>query len=218
LGKTIRSDVTVTEKSFIMDLYVLEVPTHADNTGGYRGVDRYGPTFCESLPADHEINRLFSWYVEPDGGGPVHDLAKAHRYAELCNLHFRGSRFEVVEVTKGQTPPEANGIFIGFDLFGYGGSLIAMGALTARSRPDSNVVPEHVSVLCEVVSEFFRLKLNSYALFEEFETAAFCLRSLDALQRLRPGMYESENPDDLSGCEVVGIYMVSTVGKESDAS
>jgi hypothetical protein len=78
----------------------------------YRGTDRARPTYCDSFPDEHEINRLFFWYLDEGGeSGVVHDIQKAERYAELLNFQFRDTSFEVMEVVDGNDMPSGYGRF-----------------------------------------------------------------------------------------------------------
>jgi hypothetical protein len=190
------------------DLFVLYGPEGAAYNPAYRGTDQTWPTYCDSVPADHEINRLFMWYVEPNGGGPVHDLERALRYAQLCNIYFPAQHFEVVEVTRGAAPPETRGNFAGFDLSNGGLSLLCWGFET----PDVSKLPEPINTLSLLLDRFFEPQLNENGLFQTIDVASFCLRSMNSLQNLRPGLYESEHPSDLREYEVMGIYILPPIG------
>src|SRR5271155_3695158 len=90
-------------------------PSPASNLA-YRGTYRAHPTFCDALSPDHEVNRLFAWFLEEGGElGVVHDLDKARRFTELQNRCRPDRHFELVEVTQGKTPSELGGKFLGFD-------------------------------------------------------------------------------------------------------
>src|SRR5439155_26446134 len=96
----------------------------------YRGTYRSHPTHCDALPDDHEINKLFFWFLEEGGElGVVHNLSKALRFAELLNSYFAGRQhFEVIEATEGDSTPESGGALLGFDLSaGYNNSLLWWG-------------------------------------------------------------------------------------------
>ncbi len=169
----------------------------------YRGTMRRAPTYCESALEDHEVNRLFMWYLEEGGEtGALHDLALARRYVKLLNIHVPGRNFEVVELTDGETPPTVPGHFLGFDLsLGHNNSLLWSGL----RYPMRKIPPPPFDVLCDLLERFFAPQLNESGLFESYAAAEFCLRSIAALQSLRRNLYEG---DDLSDFRVAGIYLV----------
>jgi hypothetical protein len=75
----------------------------------YRGSYRTNPSYCSALPADHELNQLFVWYLEEGGEtGVVNDLSKAIRFARLCNEHAPECHFEVVELVDKSDLPQTN--------------------------------------------------------------------------------------------------------------
>src|ERR1700679_229913 len=150
-----------------MNLFVRNGVDGAANNLRYRGIDRKWPTYCEALAADHELNRLFLWYVNegPDyPGGPVHDLRKAIRYAELCNIHFPAQHFEVVEFTRGVEVAESGGKFAGFDLSNGGLSLLCWCFLTESD--DVEKIPEPIVALSLLLARFFEPRLNENGLFQ----------------------------------------------------
>jgi hypothetical protein len=180
----------------------LNYPTLFPNPS-YRGTHRTHPTYCDKMPPDHEINKLFMWFLEEGGElGIVHDLSKARRYAQLCNTYFPDQHFEVVEVTDGETKAVGEGQFLGYDISaGYNDSLLWWGL---KVRGSSNL-PRRLAVLCDVVEQFFSQKLNQYGLFQDFWYAALCREALLALQSFRPGLYEG---GDLNVFQTVGIYLL----------
>ena len=172
----------------------------------YRGTDRTHPTYCDAAPRDHEVNQLFMWYLEEGGElGVVHNLTKAKRYCELCNIYFPYRHFELIEVTDGDVSATSGDTFRGFDISnGYNNSLLWW----EFSEPAeiANNVSEEIAVLVRVVHSFFAPRLNQYGLFQSFEDASLCRRAMIALQYFSPGLYEG---GDLSEFEVVGLYSFS---------
>lgn len=168
----------------------------------YRGTDRKEPTYCNAVPDDHEINQLFRWYVERIGA--VHDLAKARRYAELCNAYFPSRHFEVIEATRGETTPTNNGQFLGFDISagGFGDSLIFNALLPG---PATGVPEQAILLLSDLIRRYFCPRLNGFGLFQTFGEASHCRKAMIALQSFHPGLYEGGNLDEF---EVVGIYLI----------
>jgi len=172
----------------------------------YRGVYREEPTYCDALPADHEINRLFvDWYIELNGGsgsGIVRDLDKAVHYAKLCNRHFPGQMFEVIEVTEGEAPPRVGGQFLGFDLSQGGVASILQWGLqseVAERKPESPA-----DILWKVMRLYFGPRLNEFGLFQRLDDASLCLESMIALQSYKPAYFEG---GDLNAFHVMGVYL-----------
>lgn len=186
-----------------MDLLILNGSWYGEKSP-YRGTFREAPYYYEALPGDHEINQLFVWYVEFQGE-PTHNLDKALRYTQLCNAYFSEKHFEVIEITHGEAKAESGGKFLGFDLSNGILSLLSYGFVT---EPRVRELPKPTGVLCEVVDRFFAPYLNSSGLFDTFDIASLCLRSMNALQSLFPGSYESKSATDLHEYEVIGIYLV----------
>ena len=147
-----------------MNLLILNGPrdSRADKYPSYRGTYRAHPTYCDSLPSDHEINQLFFWFLDEGGeSGVVHNLAKALRYVELLNQHpLPGyGPFEVVEVTDRDAPAQAGGRLLGFDLSsGYNNSLLSS---QLELRSGINVLPEPGGVLVELAHRFYAPHLVS---------------------------------------------------------
>jgi hypothetical protein len=171
----------------------------------YRGVYREEPTYCNALPAEHELNRQFlDWFlVEGGEEGVVRDLGKAVRYAQLCNEHLPGRFFEIVEVTEADALPEVGGRFLGFDLSWDGVSSILHGghqSFAMNREPKS-----HADVLWKVMQLYFRPRLNEFDLFQRREDASLCLETVVALQSYEPAFFEG---GDLSGFRVMAIYLV----------
>lgn len=172
----------------------------------YRGTYRSHPSHCEQLPDDHEINRLFFWFIEEGGqSGVVADLPKAQRFAKLWNARLKDSqRFEVVEAADPDTSPSQTGTFIGFDLSaGYNNSLLAEGL---KQSVCTKQLPEPIRELWDLTSRHFAPQLNSAGLFQTLEIATLCLRSMIALQVLSPDMFEG---GDLRAFQPVRLHAIS---------
>ncbi|MCY2929591.1 MAG: hypothetical protein NTV86_08875 [Planctomycetota bacterium] len=186
-----------------MNLLICDGPAYPGGNPRYRGTYRAVPSYCDNLPPDHEINRMFMWYLEEGGeSGVVRDLSKACRFADSWNTHLGQRAFEVIEVTEGEAPAETTGEFLGFDLSaGYGFSLLGAGGLMERGR---QALQEPVGSIDELMTKHFGPLVNHNGLFAVYESAAFCLRVMAALQRIHPGLFES---GDLSDFEVVGIHI-----------
>ena len=183
-----------------MKLSILNGPRAAGASQTYRGTYRRHPFFCDTVPSDDEINRLFFWFIETGGElGVVSDLPKARRYTELLNANTNAEglkgNFELVEVT--DVPPEkAPGQFLGIDLSsGYNSSLLWAGL---RSYIENSTDPVW-DVLLPSWMEFKQLyspKLNRYGLFEAEEHAKSCLRQAVLIQDEFPNFFEGGDLDE----------------------
>jgi hypothetical protein len=191
-----------------MNLLILDGPRdpRPGNNPLYRGTSRAHPSHCDELPDDHEINKLFFWFLEEGGQlGVVRDITKALRFAELWNARLKEkNRFEVVEVADGDAHPQSSGVFLGFDLSaGYNNSLLSSGL---KQFLGVNQLREPVRELWDLVSRHYAPQLNGQGLFQTFEVASLCLRAMTALQDLSPNLFEGGN---LREFRVVGLYSVA---------
>ena len=185
-----------------MDLLILDGPTGPWEDRGYRGTYRASPSHCDALPEDHEINRLFFWYLEESSeDGLVHDFAKARRFAELWNQQPGDRRYEIVEVTEEKAPPVGGGEFVGFDI-STGAGYSFVGALHIQPA-QVGALQEPLRTLDELLIAHFAPRLNSNLLFSTYEDASFCLRVIKALNTLWPSTFES---GDLSEFKAFGLY------------
>lgn len=143
----------------------------------------------------------------------VRDLSKALRFAELWNARLKQERrFEVMEVVDGDAPSESRGRFIGFDLSsGYNNSLLSWGL---KLGAGTNQLAEPIRDLCDLLSRHYAPQLNGHGLFQDFEAASRCLRSMSALQGVSPNLFEG---GDLREFRPVGLYAVAgSLASESD--
>jgi hypothetical protein len=201
-------------KLLILDGY--RDPRLRDQCPPYRGTYRAHPTHCDELPDHSEINQLFFWFLE-EGGEPgmVRDLTKALRFAELWNARLKQeNRFEIMEVVDGDGPSESGGNFIGFDLSsGYNNSLLSWGL---KLSVGTNQLAEPIRDLCDLLSRHYAPQLNGHGLFQDFEAASLCLRSMTALQGLSSNLFEG---GDLKEFRPVGLYAVARrLAIESDTN
>ena len=191
-----------------MKLLILNGPRDRRTTYNplYRGTYRSHPSHCDELSDDHEINRLFFWFIEEGGQlGVVRDLPKAQRFAELWNARLKESeRFEVVEATDADIGPSHGGKFMGFDLSaGYNNSLLAEGL---RQSLCAKHLPEPIRELWDLIIRHYAPQLNAAGLFQTLEMATLCLRSMIALQDMSPNLFEG---GDLRGFQPVLLHAIS---------
>jgi hypothetical protein len=187
-----------------MNLLILDGPRYPGQNPLYRGTERAHPTYCDSVPQEHELNRLFFWSVEEGGElGVVHDLGRAMRYAHLLNEHIKDQSFEVIEVVAGQAGPSSGVQFLGFDLSAhYNASLLEWGF---KSSPGLQSLPEPIHALCELLHRHYQPRLNESGLLQTYEDATCALRSMRALQALHDNLFEGT---DLREFTVTGVYRV----------
>ncbi len=192
-----------------MKLILLDGPRspHAAMHPNYRGTYRSHPSHCDALPEDHEINRLFYWFLGEGGElGVVQDLQKALRFAELWNSRLpQPERFDVIEVTDGNELPERGDRFLGYDLSaGYNNSLLWWQLQPSKGVADTaQPIRDEYYMLCRQYAP----QLNDQGLFRTSDVASMCLKAMIALQDRCPNLFEGGN---LGHFQVVGLYLVST--------
>lgn len=188
-----------------MKLLILNGPPdpRPGHNPAYRGTNRAHPSHCDSLPDEHEINRLFSWFLEEGGElGVVRDLQKANRFCTLWNNRLgKEDRFEVVEVTDQGQGPELNGEFLGFDLSSaYNNSLLRSALRQFPGVSQGSALARELSEL----TKNYAPQLNSQGLFQTPEVASLCLRSMTSLQDVYPNLFDGGTLTDF--CPV-GLYV-----------
>ena len=112
--------------------------------------------------------------------------------------------FEVIEVTEGNAASEGQGTFIGFDLSaGYNNSLLWCGLNSGGSLEG---IPQSVRDMWNSLRDLYAPQLNKNGLFQTFQLASECLRSMTALQDLSPNFFEG---GDFGSFRVTGLYLAS---------
>lgn len=192
-----------------MDLLILSQSTNSKSPA-YRGTYRDVPHYVEGLGDDHEVNRAFFWYVGEGGErGVIHDLQRAQQLVEAYSRLQPPKYFEIVEITKGSYPPTTKGEFLGFDLSTGHYSLLSWGLEIDHKPSDHLPIDDPLWILqplLRLAKEYFQPRLNLNGLFDDYETANFCLNCMMALQKLRPGLWENEGVN----FGVFGLQRVST--------
>jgi hypothetical protein len=150
----------------------------------------------------------FLWFLEEGGElGVVHDLEKARRYSELLKLHVKDQSFELIEVVDDRATPSCGGQFLGFDLSShYNSSLLTWGF---ESLPGLHGLPGPIHDLCELLNRSYGPQLNASGLFDAYDIATSCLRSMIALQMLSANLFEGGG---LAEFAVIGVYRVGGIG------
>jgi hypothetical protein len=171
---------------------------------GYRGTYREAPPHSDVLREDSEYNRLFAWYCSAGQCG-VEDADRARRLFSLLRSQVGRGDFEMVEIGGVRDEPRIGRELLGYDLscaFYY--SLLSWG-LDLREIQQATELPAAIKEAGALVEAHFKPLLNEYGLFSDQQTAAFCLRSMMAMQALSPGLWESEEASEF---EVVAIFKV----------
>jgi hypothetical protein len=145
------------------------------------------------------------WFLEETWpSGFIRDLAKARRYAALCNEYFPDRHFEVIEVTDGLETPSNATQLLGFDI-SFGGVSSSLIFESLLYGPAATLPEEPILLLSDLIRLHFCPKLNEFGLFRTFEEAAHCRRAMIALQSFHPNLYEG---GDLGLFTVAGVYLL----------
>ena len=187
----------------------------ARGAAGYRGTYRAAPPHADMLPEDSEYNQLFSWYCEADYHGGVEDSDRARRLLSLLRSQVGRRDFEIIEVCRVGHKPKISRELLGYDLscaFYY--SLLSWG-LDLREAQQASQLPAAIRDLSALLEAHFKPLLNMHGLFSYEGNAAFCLRSMLALQALSPGLWEN---DQDSNFEVVAIFKIPDVEVSTSSS
>lgn len=180
---------------------------NSEHRQAYRGTDRMTPFYCERLAPDDEPNRLFFWYCSEGGElGVVHNFEKAKELVTVYRHLDPPQDFEIVEVVTGNSSPQSTGEFLGFDLSaGYSFSLLSWG-LDLDQKLSQELLDDNARQvlfpLLLLIKSFFQPQLNNNGLFNDYDTANFCLACMMALQKIYPGLWENEQVE----FEVIGLW------------
>lgn len=177
-----------------------------DGYDHYKGTYRTSPDYIEKLPEDSEVNKFFSWYMEV--GGEFHiinDIEKAKKIVELYKNLTPPQILEVIRILEVNETPPGNEEFLGYDLScGYFYSLLSWGLDIELEGEEEDRLLKQISPLMDLVKKHFKPLLNKNCLFDDSETAKFCLGCLMALQDIVPGLFENEEVI----FEVIGLSKV----------
>jgi hypothetical protein len=161
----------------------------------YRGLDRDTPNYIGELPDDHPINQ--TWWNLVD---------RRDEYFLLDNLEFARQvvneysnlnppiNYEIVEITDADEQPETSSHeFLGFDIdYAYHISTLSVGFKVDQRNPTPTELECKIFPLFQLVARYFSPLLNRNGLFTNVENAKFCLEVQMALQKVVPGLYESD--------------------------
>jgi len=177
-----------------------------DGYDHYKGTYRTSPYYVDELPEDSEANQIFLWYI---GTGDelefINDIDKAKKIVEVYKNLTPPQIFEVVRVLEVNESPPENEEFLGFDLScGYFYSLLSWGLDIELEGEEEDRLLKQISPLMDLVKKHFKPLLNKNSLFDDSETAKFCLECLMALQDIVPGLFENEEVI----FEVIGLSKV----------
>ena len=166
-----------------------------DAVPGYRGTYRFTPSYQDDLPKDDIVNQtMLQLIFEADDALELHNIEFAFDCIKVLNQYEAYERFELVEMTEGDSMPMYNGTFLGYDLSTGYYSLISWGLnLDDFSLPtieDQQLLM--MRPLIQLTQAYFQPKLNVNGLFERIDDARFCLDCLMAMQSIKPGIWENE--------------------------
>jgi hypothetical protein len=172
----------------------------------YKGTYRTSPYYVEEFPEESEINQLFLWYIGTDEELEIiSDIEKAKKIVELYKNLTPPQIFDVVRVLEVNEPLPENEEFLGYDLScGYYSSLLSWGLDIDNEGEEEDRLLKQISPLISLVKKHFKPLLNKNSLFDDSETAKFCLECLMALQDIVPGIFENEEVI----FEVIGLSKV----------
>lgn len=191
-----------------MNLLILKCISSKESSQ-YRGTERITPYHIDELGDEHKVNKAFLEYCsEGNEYGIVHNLTKAKELIEVYRQLDPPQHFEIVEVTADKYPPETQSKFLGFDLSsGYHYSLLSWGLDIDREPPDDMAIDDKfltLQPLLRLTKKYFQPRLNLSGLFEDYDTANFCLECMLAMQKIRPGLWENDEVK----FEVIGLWEV----------
>jgi hypothetical protein len=177
-----------------------------DGYDHYKGTYRTSPSYIEELPENSEVNKLFRWYI--DVGGEleiISDIEQAKKIVEIYKNLTPPQIFEVVRILEVNEQPLENEEFLGFDLScQYYYSLLSWELDIVNKKIEKDRLIQQILPLIKLVKKYFKPLLNKNCLFDDSETAKFCLECLMALQDIKPGIFE----DKEEIFEVIGLSKV----------
>ena len=145
-----------------MDLLILGKP-YETRSPRYRGTNRSGPVYIETLPEDHPVNQLFDWYSRGTyEEGVVHDLDTARQLVEAQRVGNSSQPFEIVELTTDNRSPMVGDKLLGYDISaGYSYSLLETGLRElGRNDPGDDAMLRLLQPILILLKEHFQPHLN----------------------------------------------------------
>jgi hypothetical protein len=192
----------------MVNLLLLSKPTAPERP--YRGTFRAAPSHIDNLPDDDPANELFFWSIRGlQDEAVVHDLDRARALVQAYERLEPPQHYEIVEVVSPGGSPSVGTKFLGFDLSAtayYSLLFNRLESLLMEHEPlahQPDLFPV-IRPLMRLVWEYFRPQLNDYWLFDAAGIAQFCLDCMNALQQIRPHLWE----DPSVIFEVVGLWLV----------
>lgn len=192
----------------MVNLLILSKPTAAESP--YRGTYRAAPQHIDGLSHDDPANQLFFWSIRGrQDEAVVHDLVRARALVQAYARLEPPQHFEIVEVVSAGGSPNVGTNLIGFDLAAtayYSLLFNELESLRMEHEPlahQPDLFPV-IRPLMLLVWEYFRPQLNECWLFDTPDAAQFCLDCMNALQQIRPHLWE----DKSVVFEVVGLWLV----------
>jgi hypothetical protein len=167
----------------------------SESENHYGGIDRLAPQWRHTHPADDEYNRSCDAVAEAIDG--FVELSEAVRLGKFfveigTPIDFVGIEHEVATM--------ANSWLVrGYDVTYFSYHSFLLGGLQFN-YPQKGQAPEEILLL--LIEDVFRDRLNEYLLFGVHSDAQRFASAVRALDRLKPGMFES------SGGFVPSIHVI----------
>jgi hypothetical protein len=178
----------------------------------YRGVIRGTPEYRSELAPEHEVNRAYRELMNHIGTDlGLGDISVAREVCLKYAQSFPSDGWEVIALVEQGEVWSGNGTLLGVDLT-CGDSLITKGILRRRDFLPGTVRAamaelftdySGASALMELISRYFRERLNENVLFPDVYEAEFCRECMLELQECRPNLYEGS-----ADFRIVSVYLV----------
>ena len=178
-----------------MSKYLILGNNKVDGYDKYKGTYRTTPYYVDNECEDSEVNQHFFWYVdEIEQFGFLSNLEKTKKMVELYNKLASPIKFDLVRITESRHETRIEEEFLGFDLCDrYHYSLLSWNLDIGLKKYKNDKILKMIEPLINLVREYFKPVLNRYGLFDDIETAQFCLDCMMSLQDIRPGLWENED-------------------------
>jgi hypothetical protein len=177
-----------------MDKFLILGTNIVEGYANYRGTYRTVPNYVNNQSEDSIVNKHFMWYLnEGDQLGIIKNLEKAKKMVGLYEKLNPPQKFEIVRILEDKEKQKNGEEFLGFDISSnYGYSLLSWNLDIGLKNYQNDEILQKIRPLVNLVREYFKPKLNRYSLFNDIDTAQFCLDCMMSLQKIRPGFWENE--------------------------
>ena len=197
---------------------LLGEPTIHDQSSGYLGTERFTPCFDIEFDENHPTNQAVIEYIKTASEDDfIDELSKARELVEMFRNLTPSESYDIVTFTNNKEPlvlpPDTDIVFLGYDLSaGFTNSLVPaldqaqnteeILVFDTETNPGFKSSSREPFIFDLLIEKHFRPMLNKNRLFDDYDTAYFCLECMKSVQKLDPNFYE---PYDF---EVTGVYKV----------